>query len=152
LETCERLKVTEHIWALGKKLVAGIRQAAQAEGVADHVRMIGYDCNPQLLCTHPDGKYWPELHTCFHEEVISHGVLIPWTSITYSHHEEELDRTIEAVRYGMHKVRDALETNTVDRSFTGEPVKPVFRPYNRCRQGRCGRLFSDAPKLSCCQD
>ena len=151
LDECQRVDVTSHIWRLGKTLVDGVRELARAEGVADHVRAIGFDCNPQILCTKADGSPWPALHTSFHEEVISWGVLIPWTTITFAHGEAEVDQTLHALRQGMIKVARAIESGTVDSSFAGEPVKPVFRPYNRCRQSRCGRLNADAPKLDCCQ-
>lgn len=153
LEECRRVDVTSHIWALGARLVSGVKALAAEEGVAAHVRVIGFDCNPQILCTREDGTFWPELHTSFHEEVIAHGVLIPWITITYSHGETELAATFEALRHGMRKLRrvlDAGDDGSVDRSFEGEAVKPVFRPFNRCKQSRCGRLHAGAPKLSCC--
>lgn len=130
LAECDKLDVTSHIWALGSRLVAGVRAVAAEEGVADHVRMLGYDCNPQLLCTHEDGAYWPELHTSFHEEVIANGVLIPWTSVTLAHGDEELAATLDAVREGCRRVARALESGDVDGSFEGPAVKPVFRRWN----------------------
>lgn len=133
LEECQRVDVTKHIWAMGEKLVGGVREAACTEGVADHVRAIGFPCNPQILCTRADGSYWPELHTAFHEEVISHGVLIPWTSITWSHGDAEIECTLDALHHGMRRVRAALESGNVDASFEGEAVRPVFRAYNRSR-------------------
>jgi hypothetical protein len=36
--------------------------------------------------------------------------------------------------------------------FEGEAVKPVFRPFNQCRQALCGRLHPSAPQLDCCRD
>lgn len=152
LEECERTDVTSHVWALGAKLVAGVRAAAADEGVADLVRVIGFDCNPQILCTHENGSYWPELHTSFHEEVIARGVMIPWTSITSAHGEDELDATFTALRAGMRKVRRVVDSGDVDGSFAGEAVKPVFRPYNRCRQSVCGRIDPSAPQLDCCRE
>ena len=130
LAECERLDVTSHIWELGAKLVGGVRAIAADEGVAEHLRMIGFDCNPQLLCTRADGSYWPELHTSFHEEAIAQGVLIPWTTITLAHGEPELEQTFEAVRAGARKLRRALDTGDVDGSFEGPPVQPVFRKFN----------------------
>jgi glutamate-1-semialdehyde 2,1-aminomutase len=150
LDECKRVDVTSHIWNVGSKLVSGTRSLAAAEGVADHVRIIGFDCNPQILCTHADGTYWPELHTAFHEEVIARGVLIPWISITYSHGDAELDRTFAALASGMRKVRRVLESSDVAASFVGEAVRPVFRPYNRCLQSRCGRLDASVPPRECC--
>lgn len=150
LDECRRININKYVWGMGKQLVDGFREMARAEGVSDFVRMIGFDCNPQILCTHAGGSFWPALHTSFHEEVIARGVLIPWISITYSHTAEELERTLDALQHGMRKVRRVLNSGSVDDSFEGEPVKPVFRPFNRCRQGRCGRLFADAPQLDCC--
>ena len=67
------------------------------------------------------------------EEVISHGVLIPWTSITWSHGDAEIECTLDALHHGMRRVRAALESGNVDASFEGEAVRPVFRAYNRSR-------------------
>jgi glutamate-1-semialdehyde 2,1-aminomutase len=151
LEEYQRSAVDRHIWATGGRLVRRVRERACALGVADHVRIIGFDCNPQLLCTRADGSYWPELHTLFHEEVISWGVLIPWISITLAHGEQELDRTVDALEQGMRRVRAALEDDMVESAFEGPAVRPVFRPYNRCRQMRCGALDPTAPRLACCE-
>jgi glutamate-1-semialdehyde 2,1-aminomutase len=150
LEECQRVDINQHTWRLGKKLVSGVRELAQSEGVADYVRVIGFDCNPQIICTYSDGSPWPALQTAFHEEVISWGVLIPWITITYSHGEEELKRTLEALRQGMLKVKRSLETDNPKTWFLGEAVKPVFRSFNHCKQSRCGRLYSDSPKQDCC--
>ncbi|HEX6965409.1 MAG TPA: glutamate-1-semialdehyde 2,1-aminomutase [Gemmatimonadaceae bacterium] len=152
LQECQRIDINQHIWTMGGKLVAGVRAAAEREGVGAHVRIIGFDCNPQILCTHEDGTVWPELQTLFHEEVLSWGVLIPWISITAAHGDDELAMTLQAVEHGAHRVRRALETGTVDTSFSGNAVRPVFRTYNRCRQSRCGRLHADAPRLACCTE
>jgi glutamate-1-semialdehyde 2,1-aminomutase len=152
LEECQRVDIGRHIWGLGKRLVEGFRSLALEEGVAEHVRIIGFDCNPQILCTKADGTFWPELHTSFHEEVIAHGVLIPWISITYSHGEDELAVTFDALRLGMRKIRRMLDENRVNESFEGEAVKPVFRPFNRCQQSLCGLLHPNVAKKACCYE
>lgn len=149
-DECQRVDATKHVWDTGRKLVTGFRELARSEGVEQFVRIIGFDCNPQILCTRDDGRYWPELGTLFHEEVIACGVLIPWTTITYSHREAELEKTFAALAEGMRRVRRTLESGSVDGAFTGPAVKPVFRPFNRCRQSLCGRLNPEAPKLDCC--
>jgi glutamate-1-semialdehyde 2,1-aminomutase len=153
LDECQRVDISKHVWKVGKQLVEGTRAMARSEGVADFVRMIGFDCNPQLLCTRKSGAYWPELHTSFHEEVISHGVLIPWTTITYSHGSAELELTMAALQAGMRKVRTILDSGiAIEKTFTGTAVKPVFRRFNRCMQNRCGRIDPDAQKLLCCEE
>lgn len=152
LEECFRIDISKHVWPTGKKLVDGFRALAKAEGVADHVRIIGFDCNPQIVCTHPNGTYWPELSTSFHEELIAWGVLMPWITITYSHGQAELDETFEALQKAMRKIAGVVAAGSVSGSFEGEPVKPVFRPFNQCLQSRCARLDQEAAQLKCCID
>ncbi len=151
MDECMRVDATKHVWSIGNRLVSGFRELAKREGVERFVRIIGFDCNPQILCTREDGAYWPQLHTLFHEEVIACGVLIPWITITYSHRDPELQKTFNALAEGMRRVRKALADNTVESSFTGPAAKPVFRPFNRCMQSRCGRLDPSAPQLECCR-
>ncbi|MGA2399124.1 MAG: glutamate-1-semialdehyde 2,1-aminomutase [Steroidobacteraceae bacterium] len=150
LKEYQRHDTNAHIWRTGKQLVEGFRALARSEHVLHHVRIIGFDCNPQIVCTHVDGTYWPELSAVFHEEVISQGVLIPWISITQSHGSAELEQTLSACRHGMQAVARALENGNVATAFVGEAPKPVFRPFNRCKQSRCGLLYADAPQLDCC--
>lgn len=130
LEECLRTNVNKHIWNLGKELKSRFNQLAIQENVKDYVRIIGFDCNPQILCTYESGAYWPELHTSFHEELISLGVLIPWISITLAHSDKELETTLSALQSAMRKVREVLDRGNIRSSFTGEPVKPVFRKFN----------------------
>ena len=153
LDECQRVDISKYVWGTGKKLVEGFRKLAREESVEKFVRIIGFDCNPQILCTQENGAYWPALHTSFHEEIISYGVLMPWITITYSHGDKELQQTFEALQAGMRKVRNIIESKLpVESTFTGPAVKPVFRKFNRCMQSICGRLDATAPQLSCCTE
>lgn len=130
LRECEALKVNNHIWEIGRLLREGFEALVAEVGVGKYIKMIGFDCNPQILCTREDGTYWPELHTSFHEEVIENGILIPWITITYAHTQNEVMITLDALRKGMLKIQKAVESGDVDGSFAGLAVKPVFRPFN----------------------
>ena len=152
IREAQRVDLIPHVWSTGAKLVEGIRRIAAEEGVTEHVRMIGFDCNPQLLCTRADGTYWPELHTSFHEELISFGILLPWITVTHAHGEHELAATFVGIHESARKVRKVLESGSVDGSFEGPAVKPVFRKYNRCCLSICGREVAGAQKAPCCSD
>jgi glutamate-1-semialdehyde 2,1-aminomutase len=130
LKECEKVKINDHTWGLGNEMRAGFNRLVKENNVENYIRMIGFDCNPQILCTDENGIYWPELHTSFHEELISWGVLIPWISICLTHGKEELSRTLEALDYGMKKVANIMRSGNVSGSFSGEAVKPVFREFN----------------------
>lgn len=130
LKECERVDINEHVWRIGKMLRSGFTALVKEIGVENYCGMIGFDCNPQIICTHADGTYWPDLHTSFHEELIECGILIPWISITYSHEEKDVELTLTALKKAMIKIKKAVETNTVEQSFVGPAVKPVFRKFN----------------------
>jgi glutamate-1-semialdehyde 2,1-aminomutase len=151
VKECARLDTTRHVWTTGKRLVEGFRSLANSERVEQFVRIVGFDCNPQIVCTRDTGEYWPELSAVFHEELISHGVLIPWISITQSHGEKELAKTFDALAHGMRQVRDAIDAGRVASAFEGDAPKPVFRPFNKCKQARCGAVDTTAPQLDCCK-
>jgi glutamate-1-semialdehyde 2,1-aminomutase len=132
MDECIRLDVASHVWALGKTLKAQFTALAAENGVSDHVRIIGFDCNPQILATKTDGSYWPELQTAFQEEVIANGVLIPWISITWAHGEREIELTMDALQQAMQKVRRLLDSGEdVSTGYEGDAVKPVFRKFNQ---------------------
>jgi len=152
MDECQRVRISEHVWGVGRQLVEGVRALVAAERMTPYVRVIGFDCNPHVVCTREDGTPWPELSTAFHERLISHGVLMPWITITYSHGPQELARTFEAFQQTLCALRRALEEGTAASAFSGEPIRPVFRPYNRCLQSRCGRLDPSAPQLPCCRE
>lgn len=130
LKECQRLNVTKHIWDTGEMLVNSFKNIASVSGVKDYIRIIGFNCSPHIMCTKASGEYWPELHTLFHQEVIKHGILIPWISITYSHKEEELRYTLDVFSEVMEKLNIIIHNNEIDKYLVGSPVKPVFRKYN----------------------
>jgi hypothetical protein len=77
---------------------------------------------------------------------------MPWITITYSHGQAELDQTFEGLQRAMRKISSVLATGKIRESFEGDPIKPVFRPFNKCLQSRCARLHQDSPRLECCID
>jgi glutamate-1-semialdehyde 2,1-aminomutase len=63
------------------------------------------------------------------QELIRRGVLAPSFVISYSHSNEDVDRTVEAVDGALEIYARAL-ADGVDHFLVGRPVKPVFRPHN----------------------
>ena len=93
-------------------------------------KIIGFDANPQIICTKENGEFWPELHTFFHDILINEGIFIPWITITYSHTEKELKITMDAIEKALKILKPIIKNNEVEKLLVGDPVKPVFRKYN----------------------
>jgi glutamate-1-semialdehyde 2,1-aminomutase len=49
--------------------------------------------------------------------------------VSYSHTDEDIDRTIDAASDSLHMYRKALEDG-IEKYLNGRPVKPVNRRYN----------------------
>lgn len=130
IKACKKYNVSEHIWELGQKLKVGFNAIVNKYSASSNFRIIGFDANPQILCTKENGEFWPELHTFFHDIVINEGVFIPWITITYSHTEKELEITFDAIEKAIKTLKPILESNEIEKLLIGEPLKPVFRKYN----------------------
>jgi glutamate-1-semialdehyde 2,1-aminomutase len=130
IKACKKYNVSNHVWNLGKKIKDDFNALVHRENVSQYFRIVGYDANPQILCTKENGEFWPELHTFFHDIVINNGVFIPWITITYSHKEEHVDTTITVIEKAIKTLIPIIENNEVEKLLVGEPVKPVFRKFN----------------------
>lgn len=62
----------------------------------------------------------------FLQEIIRRGVLAPSFIVSYSHTDQDIDHTIEAVGEALRTYKKALEDG-VQHYLVGPPLKPVFR-------------------------
>ena len=63
------------------------------------------------------------------QEMIKNNVLMPWVSISYSHKQKELNKTMDALDRSLYVVNKALK-NGISRYLKGSVIKPVFRRFN----------------------
>jgi len=63
------------------------------------------------------------------QEMVKHGVLMPWVALSYSHQASEIDATLIAGRASLQVYRKALEDG-LENYLIGRPIKPVFRKFN----------------------
>ena len=54
---------------------------------------------------------------------------MPSLVVSFSHSDEDIDRTVEAVGEALAVYRRALDDG-IERFLEGRPVQPVFRPRN----------------------
>lgn len=129
IQVYKELGVTDHIWAMGKRLVAGLDDIAKEYSLQDFFYMQGAECSPNFVVCGKDGEPSLEYRTVFCQEMLRAGILVPCISIAYEHTEKEIDETLEAARKAMGVYSDALN-GQVGRFIEGNVIKPVFRRYN----------------------
>jgi glutamate-1-semialdehyde 2,1-aminomutase len=97
IDTYAEEGITERLHALGDRLAAGVREAADSMGVADHVPVRGRASN--LVFATLDENLQPSrgYRTLFLRHLITGGVVGPSFVVSAALADDDIDRTIEVV-------------------------------------------------------
>jgi glutamate-1-semialdehyde 2,1-aminomutase len=126
IEVYRRDGVVEHLHRQGKRLREGISQLVARRGLSEQFFLSGRDCNLVFATCDADGERSQAFRTLFLQEMIERGILGPSFVVSFSHGDDEIDRTIEAVDSSLEIYARALEDG-VDRYLQGRPVRPALR-------------------------
>jgi glutamate-1-semialdehyde 2,1-aminomutase len=116
--------VVERLHELGDRLRVGFTQVVARHGLEQNVPLFGRSCN-LLFGTKVDGQPSQALRTLFLQELIARGVLAPSFVVCYSHSNEDIDRTIDAVDGALGVCVRALNEG-IERYLVGPPSRTVF--------------------------
>lgn len=121
--------VCRHLWNYGQQLKDGLEQIAQRHGVHDQFKVVGPAISLNYLTYDAAGELSPAFRTLFSQEMIKHGVLMPWIAVSFAHGDAELNLTLDAADQALSIYKKALSEG-VEKYLEGPAVKPVFRKYN----------------------
>jgi glutamate-1-semialdehyde 2,1-aminomutase len=121
--------VIDHLWSYGARLFKGLSDAASDAGVSDQFMMDGNPIAMNFVTRDASGQPSLAFRTLFMQEMLKHGVLIPWIAVSLAHCDKELSLTLEAAAESLRVYARALDEG-IDRYLEGPAVKPVFRRYN----------------------
>jgi glutamate-1-semialdehyde 2,1-aminomutase len=121
-----REPVIETLYRQGERLRAGVLDAARSLDLGRHFTVEGRACNLIFVTRDAAGERSQIFRTLFMQEIIKRGVVGPSFVVSYSHTDDDVDRTIAAVEAALRVYRRALDDG-VDHYLEGRPVKPVFR-------------------------
>ena len=96
----------------------------------EYIQPYGPSCMLFFAARDQEKKRSQAFRSLFLQETIKRGVLMPSLTVSYSHSDEDIDRTIEAIDQSLIIYRAALE-NGVENYLVGEPSRIVQRRYNR---------------------
>lgn len=122
--------VVEHLYRIGERLRVGFETVVADAGVQDHLKLTGRPCSLVFTTTDHDGQPSQAFRTLFMQELIRWGVLGPSFLVSYSHDENDIDVTVEAVRRAAQVYRQALDARTTDGLLVGQPSRTVYRRFN----------------------
>ncbi|HTV40858.1 MAG TPA: glutamate-1-semialdehyde 2,1-aminomutase [Candidatus Sulfotelmatobacter sp.] len=121
--------VVDTLWRQGGLLRDGIHQVVNELKLQNHFLLNGRPCC--LMYATLDQKREPSqaFRTLFLQETMRRGLLMPSLVISYSHSDQDIQRTIDGIAGALGVYRRAIDEG-IDRYLEGRPVKPVFREFN----------------------
>ncbi|MFD7576084.1 aminotransferase class III-fold pyridoxal phosphate-dependent enzyme, partial [Streptomyces sp. NPDC059810] len=119
--------VTARLHALGERLAAGVREAAAAMGVGDHLVVRGRASNLVFATLDENRQPSQEYRTLFLRRLLAGGVLAPSFVVSSALDDADIDRTVDVVAQACAVYRKALDAADPAPWVAGRPVKPVFR-------------------------
>jgi glutamate-1-semialdehyde 2,1-aminomutase len=125
----KREHVIEYLYRQGERLANGINQAITENHLEDYVQVAGKPCNLIYVTRDQEKNRSQSFRTLFMQETIKRGMLMPSLVVSFSHTDEDIDRTIQAIGEALYVYRKALDEG-VDKYLIGRSVKPVFRSFN----------------------
>jgi glutamate-1-semialdehyde 2,1-aminomutase len=117
--------VVEHLHRQGERLRAGIEAVIRERGLERYVGVLGRACNLLYSTLDGDGTPSQAFRALFLQETIRRGVIMPSLIVSYSHRDEDVERTVAAVDGALEVYAKALEDG-VERHLVGSPTRHVF--------------------------
>ncbi len=135
--------VTDRLHRAGARLRAGVEEVVAREGLSDHVRVLGRDCNLVFATLDAAGERSQVFRTIFMQEMIRNGVLAPSFVVSYSHDDLAIDQTVAAVAAALPVYRARARGRPRDRArgpsrapLDAPPgLNPTFAPGSRRLRG-----------------
>jgi glutamate-1-semialdehyde 2,1-aminomutase len=125
--------VIETLWKQGERLAKGIRKSIAEYRLDGYFVLLGKPCCLIYGTRDHDKQPSQPFRTLFLQELIKRGILAPSLIVSYSHTDEDIDKTIEAVHESLHIYRKALNEG-IENYLIGKSVKPVFRKYCKTKK------------------
>ena len=125
----KRENVVEQLYKQGDRLRKGIDRSILAHHLEGYFEVLGKAPNLVYATRDPEKKPSQAYRALFLQETIQRGLVAPSLVVSYSHSDEDIDRSIEAIDEALNVYRKALEDGA-EKYLVGRPVKPVFRKFN----------------------
>lgn len=121
--------VVEYLWRQGERLQSLVERSIEENKLQGYFELLGRPCNLVFATRDQNRERSQPFRTLFMQELIRRGVIAPSFVISFSHRDEDLERTGEAVHDALAIYRKALEEG-IDKYLEGRPVKPAIRKFN----------------------
>jgi glutamate-1-semialdehyde 2,1-aminomutase len=125
----EREPVIETLYARGQRLLDEGNEVIRRHGLSDYVGIVGKPICLVYYTKDQQGERSQAFRSLLLQEMIRRGVLMATLVVSYTHSNDDIDRTLEALDGALGVYKRALEDG-VERYLVGPPSQVVYRRYN----------------------
>ena len=142
LDVYRREPVIEHLHRQGDALRRGVEQAVERHGLQSFVKIVGRPSCLAYATLDEQGEPSQAFRTLFLQETIRRGILMPSLVVSYTHSDDDVARTVEAVDGAFAIYAQALDRG-VEHYLAGRPSQVVMRRFNQD-----GAIGTSSPKAA----
>jgi glutamate-1-semialdehyde 2,1-aminomutase len=125
----KREHVVDYLHQQGERLTKGINAAVDELHLQEYFQLLGKSCNLIYATRDQEKNRSQPFRTLFLQETLKRGLLMPSLVVSFSHTDQDIDRTADAIGEALYVYRKALDEG-VEKYLVGRSVKPVFRSSN----------------------
>ncbi|MGK6313110.1 glutamate-1-semialdehyde 2,1-aminomutase [Neorhizobium sp. DT-125] len=121
--------VIEYLIRQGNTLRSAVGQIVAGHGLEHHFGVHGHPACLSYSTLDEEGKPSQAFRSLFLQETIRRGILAPSLVVSYTHSDDDIERTLDAIDEALGVYRKALE-HGVEKYLVGRPSDVVFRRFN----------------------
>jgi glutamate-1-semialdehyde 2,1-aminomutase len=129
INTYKNEPVIETLYRIGGRLKDEGNQIIAAHGLSDYVEIEGKPCCMVVKTLNQKKERCQSMRTLLLQETIQRGILMTSLVVSYTHSDEDVDRTLEALDGALAVYKQALE-HGVEKFLVGAPSQAVYRKFN----------------------
>ncbi len=129
IETYQTEPVIQEISRLGQRLQTEGTLLIANHGLADYVQIEGKPCCLVVATRDADGNRSQSMRTLLLQETIKRGILMTSLIVSYTHTDEDIDKTLTALDESLGIYSAALKQG-VSGYLVGAPSKSAYRKFN----------------------
>jgi glutamate-1-semialdehyde 2,1-aminomutase len=121
--------VVAFLWKQGERLRTLVNRSIAENRLEEFFALSGRPCNLTFVTRDQEQMRSQPFRTLVMQELIRRGVIGPSLVVSFSHTDEDIDRTAEAIHESLCIYRKALDEG-IDKYLAGRPIRPVYRKFN----------------------
>lgn len=129
MQTYKSEPVIETLYRLGNRLLVEGQQIISAHGLSEFIQIEGKPCCLVFTTLDATKQRSQAMRSLLLQETIRRGILMTSLIVSYTHTDEDIDKTLAAIDQSLPIYKRGLDCGT-ENLLIGPPSKVVYRKFN----------------------